>query len=252
MQIMFPDYDHSLLSLVSSMLHHFGREYMHGTLPEVDAMLKTWDGNILVMLFDGLGSSVLEKHLSEDSFLRRHCQCSISSVFPPTTTAATISMETGLFPIEHGWLGWNLYFQEIDAVVNLFPNTLAEKPETPAAEYHVSRRFLPYSSVFEKIGKDRAHYVSPYSSYHCETLEMLCRTALSLCHGKGQYVYTYWPQPDYDMHDYGTAAESVIALTEDINRAGRSAVRCSDRYPCDRNGRSWADRCDMAFSCGLS
>ena len=62
--------------------------------------------NIVLLLFDGMGISVLEKHLAPDSFLRKHLVCPISSVFPPTTTAATTSVLTGRTRIEHGWLGW--------------------------------------------------------------------------------------------------------------------------------------------------
>ena len=41
----------------------------------------------------------------------------IDAVFPPT------SVLSGLNPIEHVWLGWDLYFREIDEVVTMFLNT---------------------------------------------------------------------------------------------------------------------------------
>ena len=46
----------------------------------------------------------------------------ITTVFPATTTAATTSIATGLNPVEHGWLGWNMYIEPIDETITLFRN----------------------------------------------------------------------------------------------------------------------------------
>lgn len=94
-------------------------------------------------------------------YLIRHVQTTISSVFPATTTAATVTMETGMSPIEHGWLGWSLYFDEIGANVNIFSNTLFGTDGEPAAEYHVARRYLPYKSV-QKNSRDGACGGTPH------------------------------------------------------------------------------------------
>lgn len=91
---MYIDYDNSLLSLVSSVLKHYKVDTAHPTLPEADGLLKGNYKNVVVMLFDEMGTAILEKHLRPDSFLRSHLERTISSVFPPTTTAATVTMET--------------------------------------------------------------------------------------------------------------------------------------------------------------
>lgn len=61
----FPDYSRSLLSLVSSILGHFGVGAAHATLPEMDSYLEKNYKNVVVMLFDGMGISVLRKHLMQ-------------------------------------------------------------------------------------------------------------------------------------------------------------------------------------------
>lgn len=224
----YPDYNRSLLSLISSILENYGVATPHRTLPEMDRLLAKGYKNVLVMLFDGLGPTILEKHLPPNAFLRKHLATSISSVFPATTTAATITMETGLAPIEHGWLGWSLFFEEIGANVSVFPNTLSGTDGRPAADYNIARRYLPYESIFDKIktgtaGTVGTYCISPYSAYRSQSLKEVCATAEDLC-GRPQrkYIYTYWPQPDYDMHELGTAASQVKASVEEINAAVES------------------------------
>ena len=89
-------------------------------LPELDILLRKNYKNVVVMLSDGMGTSILKKHLLADAFLIRYLQTTISSVFPATTTAATVTMESGLSPIEHGRLGWRLYFDEVGTNVDIF------------------------------------------------------------------------------------------------------------------------------------
>ncbi len=52
---------------------------------------------------------------------------SYASVFPPTTTAATTSLETGLNPFEHVWLGLTIYINELNNIYTLFLNSQKEK-----------------------------------------------------------------------------------------------------------------------------
>lgn len=219
------DYGNSLLSLTASVMRYFGVSTPHGTLPAADRLLACVPRNVVVMLFDGMGMNVLEQHLARDAFLRRHLSAQIQSVFPPTTTAATTTMETGLSPIEHGWLGWNLKFSEPDAVVNLYPNTVAQSQGQKAAPYHVARRYLPFTTIFEKIEAASvngdavcAECISPYSAYEAKTVDALEAAVVRLCGEDGRhYLYTYHNQPDYDIHDLGTAHETVAAHVRAVN-----------------------------------
>ena len=62
----------SLLSLISSILRHYGAAPRHPTLPAADALLEKGFRNVLLLLFDGMGREILARHLPEESFLRRH------------------------------------------------------------------------------------------------------------------------------------------------------------------------------------
>lgn len=207
------NYERSLLSVTASVLKHFNVKTHHSPLPEFDSLLEKNYKNVVFMLFDGLGVSAINEHLSEDSFLRKHFVCSVSSVFPSTTVAATVTAMTGLSPAEHGWLGWDLYFKEIGENVAVFRNALQKNGE-PAADYNVALRYIPYKDIFRKIeeanGKGTAYCVSPFSEYRSKSVRNICRTVKRLAgKRKKKYIYTYWYQPDKFMHAYGVKSEQV-------------------------------------------
>ncbi len=212
--ITYPNYDRSILSIASSVLNHFGvKDCQHKTLPEFDELLNKNYKNIIVMLFDGLGVSAINEHLNENDFLRKYFVCPISSVFPSTTVAATTSIESGYSPAETGWLGWDLYFDEIGENVAVFRNALQKNGE-PAADYNVAWKYIPYKRIFERIeevnGKGSAVYVSPFSKHHIKSVPHICRTVKRLSKKrKKKYIYAYWYRPDKAMHDYGVTSEQA-------------------------------------------
>lgn len=216
------NYDKSLLSLTSSILKHFGVDVRHKTLPEADRLLAKNYKSVVLMLFDGMGKAILEKHLDENSFLRCRIVDTLSSVFPPTTTAATTTVKSGLSPLEHGWLGWTLHFDELNKNVSLFPNTLFRSDEK-AADFHVAEKFLPYESVFDKIrratnGEVEAYEVSKFSEFAVSSVDEICAHVQNLCAQDGRkYIYTYWKEPDYSMHEYGTEHGIVHENVREIN-----------------------------------
>ncbi len=225
--ITYPNYDRSILSIASSVLNHFGiKDCQHKTLPEFDKLLEKDYKNIIVMLFDGLGVSAINEYLNENDFLRKHFVSPISSVFPSTTVAATTSIESGYSPTETGWLGWDLYFDEIGENVAVFRNALQKNGE-PAADFNVAWKYIPYKRIFERIeevnGKGTAYYVSPFSKHHIKSVPHICRTVKRLSRRrKKKYIYSYWYQPDKAMHDYGVksqeAHEQILMINKEVER----------------------------------
>lgn len=220
------NYERSLLSLTASVIKHFGVKTEHSPLPEFDRLLEKNYKNIVIMLFDGLGVSAIKEHLPENSFLRKHLVCGISSVFPSTTVAATVTAMTGLSPAEHGWLGWDLYFEEIGENVAVFRNSL-QKNGKPAADYNVAWRYIPYKDIFKQIeeinGKGTAFCVSPFSKYRSKSVHNICKTVKRLTRKrKKKYIYTYWYQPDKAMHGYGVksqqAHEQILLINNEVER----------------------------------
>lgn len=220
--MIMPDYDNSILSVISSVLRHFEIPTDHKSIDWLDNILCKKYENVIVMLFDGLGDESLKHHLPEDSFLRKNQKDTISSLFPSTTTAGTISMGTGLSPIEHGWLGWSLYFKELDENINVYPNTISGGDGQPAAKFHVANKYIRNKTIFTKIAnsnnKIKTYSVSPFSQFKTKNLKEITNTVEQICKKEGRkYIYTYWYQPDALMHDNGTNSKIVQESILEIN-----------------------------------
>ena len=232
MNICKPDYDNCLVNLSNSILKHFGAETSAPTLKMADKLLEGEHKNVVLLVMDAMGISILEKHLEPDGFLRSHLAGNYSSVFPPTTVAATTSLLSGLYPNEHGWLGWDMFFPELDKNVTVFMNSdqLEEtedstpdnpkiKEITPAADFNVAFRYCPYKNIIQKInGAGGNAYASmPYLEPFPKDLDSILDRINELCRTpEKKFIYAYWNEPDTTMHQFGPdsdeAHELVISL----------------------------------------
>lgn len=209
---MYADYNNCLVNLACSILKEFGAAYSHPTLPLMDKLLQNQHRNVVILLLDGMGADAIRHHLDSEGFFSRNLLGSFSSVYPPTTTSATISIMTGLNPCEHGWLGWKQYFSELDRIIIPFRNTDFYSGEK-AADYDAAWRYMPYKSIFDQIneaGAGKAYYVSMFGTTHIDSFDELTRTIANLCSTtEKKFIYAYWHQPDTIMHSNGYYDESV-------------------------------------------
>lgn len=214
---MKPNYDNSLVSVTNSILKYYGAKTHHPTLFEVDNLLSKNYKNVVLLVIDGMGINVLERNLSQNAFLRQHINLEISSVFPPTTTAATTSILTGQTPAEHGWIGWSCYFKEVDKCIDLFSNH-ESGTENPASDEHQPYKLMPYETIHSKIdkatnGKIKTCFVSPFSEFFANTMGGICEQIKMLCETDEQkFVYAYHVQLDHDMHDFGVSPDCIMQL----------------------------------------
>ena len=70
-EAVFPDYTNSILNLSCSILNHFGVKPKHPTLPVADELLSGSYKHVVLVLLDGLGVNILEKHLRAGDFFRQ-------------------------------------------------------------------------------------------------------------------------------------------------------------------------------------
>lgn len=208
MKTMYPDYSQSILALTNSILFHYGvKDINHPTLKEADEVLKKNYKNVILCLFDGMGYLNMEDHKDDCPFMYSHLKRSISSVFPPTTVAATTAVLSGRSPIETGWVGWDLYFKELGYNVDVFPNKIQFSKET-AADYHVGTRYLPYKNIFARIREANqdveVNYVSDFGETPYKNLTAGKKILLDICKKeKPQFTYFYNVYPDEIMHTNG-------------------------------------------------
>ncbi len=221
--ITFPDYDNSILSITASVAkyHDIPTSYKSNAL--LDTELSKGYKNVVLLIVDGLGLNVLTRHLPEESFLRCAYKETVSSIFPPTTTAATTTFKTGLPPIAHGWLGWACYFKEFNQVITLFNNTdyyTAEK----VANFKEKMQQLAFVPIWEQINKRKevqAHCLLPdkIDKQGLRSLHKMMNKIQTITESSGrQFIYAYWPEPDYTEHVYGPESEEVRVKMSVINR----------------------------------
>lgn len=85
--IIFPNYNHCILNTITSILKYYNVETKHKSLETIDNELKNKYRNIIFIILDGLGNSVLEKN-SLNGFFSENKVDVVTSVYPSTTTAA--------------------------------------------------------------------------------------------------------------------------------------------------------------------
>lgn len=230
MAVKYPDYSNSIVNLSCSILSYFGVDGIkHNTIPELDQILnERKPRNIAIMLFDGMGTSILDKHISKNAFLQKKIAKPISSTFPPTTVAATTAINTGLTPLETGWLGWITYYKEIDQNVVTFYNTLQSDNTIPAAPYHLGFKNMPYKSlsmmIREKNPDVHCCAVSPFKinatdeTVIVHSIDEQCKALKELTSQEGKhFIYSYWGDPDHTMHDLGVDAKPIQEIVHTIN-----------------------------------
>jgi len=249
MKIIYPDYKNCSVNLSNSILKHYGLETGHPTLKTVDKALEKNYKNVILLVFDGLGSNLLQQHLQDDSFLRSHKVENITSVFPSTTTAATTSLLTGMTPAEHGWLGWDLYFESTNHVVTTFFSTIKGSSGEQAANHHLAKTELPLTTLINRInesGNAKGYWISPFGddvlasavendskefvnlvNYDIKNLNLLFEKIETICATDEQkFIYAYSIEPDNLMHHVGTKDERVTAL---INYLDQKTAELSEK-----------------------
>ena len=210
------NYNETLTNLACSIRKYFDLEYKHNTLDYIDKILEERKPkNVVTILFDGMGSNIIDRILPKDSFFIKHRIKPITTVFPATTVAATTSMRTGLNPVETGMLGWSIYFKDIDKIINVFPNT--EKGDIE--EKHIDgiedlkKRYLKTKSIVKEINEEKrykSYELFPFGENPYKDTDEMYERIEELCSKDGKkYVYAYDVEPDYSMHRQGTYCDAV-------------------------------------------
>ena len=205
-QIKYPEDMNSTVSLANSVLKYFGAPVHHETLALLDRELAEREyENVVLLLLDGMGKCIIDGNLEPDGFFASHLAGTYSAVFPPTTVAATTSICSGLYPVEHCWLGWDCYYPKIDKTVTVFLNREAGTTK-PAADYPVAKTLCPYQSLVEQIRENsgQAYSLIPFEEPYPGTFEEISDGIERLTKRPGKkYIYAYWPEPDGCMHEKG-------------------------------------------------
>ncbi len=219
-KLVWPDYENCIANLPNSVLKKWGIPTVGGSLSLADKYLQKDYKNVVVLILDGMGKSILESVLDEKDPFRSHLAGIYKSVFLSTTVAATTSALSGLQPCEHSWLGWDCYYPQVDKNVTVFMNTV-QGTEEPAADYNVAWTVTPYENIVTTINKagGKAYLCAPFFDPYPKSIEEICALVKELCEEPDpKYIYAYWNQPDGVLHNYGCGSDIVKETLRNIEK----------------------------------
>lgn len=223
----------TIVNFSNSLLKHFGAPTWHETIPEIDQGLEGHD-KVVVMLFDGLGRYIIDKHLRTRGFLRSHYLTTINATFPPTTVASTNGFLSGKFPIETGWISWSQYFEDYKCDIEVFKNTRSSDGSLVRDKDNlIIAEKCPYENIFKQIKKANPsvnvfdvfpHKVRPKSDItNFKKARLTINKALK--ESTKAFVYFYWTLPDGNIHRYGVKSLRVHFVIKKIQRFVKKMVK---------------------------
>lgn len=233
----FPDYDKSIINITASILHYFGCDHHYPALPELSEEYLDKFDNIVFIVADGLGAELLKHHLPATSLLRENTVSSLTSVFPPTTSAAISSLLSGVSPLEHGIIGWTLYFKEYFKLIDFLPLHDTSTGEPLSELYSDIHEKFHFESIFKIIHdlkpEIEQHYVTPdflanskYTKMASHSAEMYTYTDVDSAlnyidktiknSSNKKLFYCYTNEPDKSMHKLGVDNDDIKEIIEKI------------------------------------
>lgn len=118
----FPDYEHSILNLINTILEYYKIRNDYKSLPKLKNKLNKKYKNIVFIILDGMGEHIL-KNISSNGYFMNNKIDTITSVCPSTTTAAITTYYSGKPPIETGWIAMSQYFKEYGRALEMLRRT---------------------------------------------------------------------------------------------------------------------------------
>lgn len=219
-----PDFKNNIINISATIAEFLGCPNDKPTLPELAKELEKGYKNVVFLILDGMGINPVNKNLSDDSFIKRNISQVLTSVFPSTTTNATTTFLTNKYPMEHGWFGWSLYFEELKQAVDIYLERDSYTGE-PIEKGYV-KRVLPIEPYYKKAKSDYTtsvvvpeYWDNDYENrYVWQTFEEMCGHIENICKKSGkQFIYAYCAEPDSTMHRYGVSSAEAYEVINKLN-----------------------------------
>ncbi len=220
---LFYDEKNCLVNISNSILRYYQIPPLHDSHSKLDGILMKNKGKkICLVLLDGFGKAIQERYQEFCPFLVRNTAFEITSVFPPTTAAATTSLLSGLFPCETGWLGWTEKFNMYPWPIVMFQNVYDDASKFPIDV--LSDELCPYESVLKKIEKTgkKASRISSFE-YPDDSISFFFKRAEKLL-SYNDFLYIYHTSPDKELHQYGCESEKLIPVIRQLDSSLSSLV----------------------------
>lgn len=224
MKLIKPNWKKSNLNISATIAEFLNAPNTNKTLPRLkNELIKNYK-NIIFICLDGMGINPIKVNLNKNDFLRKNIKQVLTSTFPSTTTNATTTLATNKKPIEHGWFGWSLYFKEINRNIDIYLNTDSQTTEKLDFVYPIADNtdcyfdnantdyeITPILPIFVKTKNDSRKIVIENEFDLCDEIKKVCAKD-----GK-HFIYSYLPEPDATMHDFGVSSPEAKAKFQSIN-----------------------------------
>ncbi|MCG8572365.1 MAG: alkaline phosphatase family protein [Spirochaetes bacterium] len=238
-KLVYPNYQNCVLNLLSSIVNSYGIPSSYSPLPCLPLEGFSKKKNIILILLDGLGEKLLQKQKPEQvDFIKKHYLTTLTSLCPSTTTSVLSSILTGLSPIEHGALGWTLFFKECYQFLDFLPlidhnshqplnslqfniyeqmnwKTISQQIsglQKELDQFYFVEEHIAHSG-FSRISSINTHLV-PYHSLQ-DLFFQLKKLIQNNSHFK--FIYIYSSNPDYIQHNHGTNHHLVSDYISSVN-----------------------------------
>ncbi|BCR35954.1 alkaline phosphatase family protein [Mariniplasma anaerobium] len=223
MNIMYPDYTNSILNVSHSILDFYHAGARYPVIPELKEKLSDDIKHVCLVLLDGMGMNIIEKHLEKDTFIRKNIAKKITSIFPPTTVAATNAVLTTNLPYQSGYLGWVQYFKKEDVNLTVFLNE-DFYDDSKHFQNDFKEMYLKQDLIYDYIKKSRPE-VKTYELFPSfrpngyKTFHLQMKRLLEITRKKEEnFSYVYWTQPDMLEHEVGIDDLLVKKKLQDLNQ----------------------------------
>ena len=239
--IVLPNYEHSILNTITSILKYYHVETNHQSSEKIDQLLyKKEYKNVILLILDGLGEHILNKISSEGYLNQNKIDC-VTSVYPSTTTAALTTYYSGRPPYETGWIAWSQYFKEYGRAIDMFSHNesyMREPLKKPLMD--VFKTIVNYETVFDKIEKAssdvKAYEIEPeYAERRAKraikanNIDELIMNINDLClMPSKKFIFAYSDNPDGLLHDFGTTSEEVETFVKEKKKKIEKMVKDFD------------------------
>ncbi len=213
------NYKHNLINVTNSLLKHYNAKTHHNTLQLLDEYLAKNYKHVIVMLLDGMGINILN-NLPKDSFLRKNIKTTLSSVFPPTTVAATNALLRGQTPYELGFLGWcqyNKFENKTDTIFLKRDYYTNEKITNNLYDLLLRPNFLEQIKEVNKDLHVEAIFPAPINGSDYETFSEQLDRLLMITKGSRSLSYCYFDEPDATIHREGITGPKTIEKLKYLN-----------------------------------
>jgi len=231
-----PRYDGlSVLNVAISLCRIIGVKLGTG-VPELKYLAEVDDDYdyIISFLIDALGFQDFTSYTPKglfNSIKKYYSIYPITTLAPSTTTTVLASFSTGLYPQQHGLIGYKIYFREYGLVVKIieyrpvvggYKDSLGEEGIDP-------REILPYNSIFEILREkgiesylalDANNIDSMFTKLlagetkfipYIEMEDMFLNILETLKNSKGKaFIHAYWGSLDSIGHVYGPESSAYI------------------------------------------